>query len=48
MMSLHLVLTREGYLKEVFHVLAYLKKHINSALVFDPTVPDIDMESFQK
>ena len=39
MMSSHLALTREGHLKEVFYVFAYLKNHMNSELVFAPTVP---------
>ena len=48
MMSLYLALPREGHVKEVFHVLAYLKKHMNLELVFNPTLPDIDMDYFQK
>ena len=46
MMSLHLALPCEGYLKEVFHVFEYLKNHMNSELVFDPTVTEIDIDSF--
>ena len=37
MMSSHLALPREGHLSQVFHVFAYLKKHHNYALVFDPS-----------
>ena len=48
MMSLNLELPCEGHLKEVFHVFAHLKKHMNSEFVFDPKVPEIDMKSFQK
>ena len=48
MMSFHLALPHEGNLKEVFHVFSYLKNHMNSELVFNPTVPDIDMYYFQK
>ena len=36
MMSSHLALPREGHLAQVFHIFVYLKKHHNSALVFDP------------
>ena len=43
-----MVLPREGHLNEVFHVFAYLKNHMNSELVFNLAVPDIDMEYFQK
>ena len=48
MLSSHLALPREGHLEEVFHVFAYLKKHMNSEIVFDPTFPEIDMNDFQK
>ena len=42
-MSSYLTLPRKGHLKEVFHVFDYLKNHMNSELVLDPTVPEIDM-----
>ena len=48
MMFLHLALPREGNLKEVFHVFAYLKNHMNLELVPNPTVSKVDMDSFQK
>ena len=48
MMSSHLALPREEHLEEVFHVFAYLKKHINSEIVCDPTTPEVDMDIFQK
>ena len=48
MMNSHLALPREGHLKEIFNVFAYLKKHMNLELLFDTAVPDIDMYSFQK
>ena len=47
MLSSHLALPREGYLEEVFHVFAYLKKHMNLEILFDPTFPEIDMNDFQ-
>ena len=30
MLSSHLVLPREGHMQELFHIFAYLKKHLNS------------------
>ena len=48
MLSLYLVLSREGHMQELFHVFAYLRKHLNSEIVFDPTEPDVDMNSFQR
>ena len=46
MMSSHLALPREGHLQEVFHIFAYLKKHMNTEMVFDPSEPEIDPNSF--
>ena len=48
MMSSYLVLPREGHLAQVFHIFAYLKKHHNSSLVFDPSYPDFKIETFPK
>ena len=48
MLSSHLALPREGHFQELLHIFAYLKKHMNSQLVFDPSDPDIDMDSFQR
>ena len=47
-MSSHLELPREGNLAQVFHIFAYLKKHHNSALVFDPSYPDVNIDTFPK
>ena len=46
MLSSHLVMSREGHLEELYHVFAYLKKHMNSEMVFDPSEPEIDMNEF--
>ena len=46
MMSSHLALPREGHLAQVFHIFAYLKKHHNTRLVFDPSYPEIDPNTF--
>ena len=48
MMSSHLAMPREGHLKEVLHIFAHLKKHHNAEMVFDPSVPDLDMSKFPK
>ena len=48
MMSSHLALPREGHLKEVLHIFAHLKKHHNAEIVFDPSVPEIDLNLFPR
>ena len=48
MLSSHLVLPREGHMKELLHIFAYLKKHLNSEMVFNQSEPDIDMKSSQR
>ena len=48
MLSSYLELPREGHLEEVFHFFAYLNKHMNSEMVFDPDTPEVDMAIFQK
>ena len=48
MMSSHLALPREGQIGQVFHIFAYLKKHHNSALVFDPSYPGVNIDTFPK
>ena len=42
MMSSHLALPREGYLKELYHIFAYLKARSNAKMVFDPTLIEPD------
>ena len=48
MLSSCLALPREGHLKQVFRMFAYLEKQHNSKMVFDPTVPYIDYNGFLK
>ena len=48
MMSSHLALPREGHLQELLHIFGYLKKHMNTEMVFDPSEPQVDMSTFQK
>jgi hypothetical protein len=43
-----LSLPREGHLEAVFRIYSYLKYKKNSLMVFDPTYPEIDMETFPK
>ena len=48
MMSSHLAIPREGHLYQVFHIFAYLNKHHNSALLFDPSYSDVNIDTFPK
>ncbi len=48
MMSSHLALPREGHLKELYHIFAYLKAHPNAKMVFDPTPVEPDMSLFER
>jgi hypothetical protein len=47
MMSSHLALPREGHLKEVYHIFAYLKAHPNAEMVFDLTPVEVDKGQFE-
>ena len=47
MMSLHLALPRKGHLRELFQVFAYLKKHHNTEMVYDPSNPTVDLANFE-
>ena len=46
MLSSHLVLSRVERFQELLRVFAYIKKHMNSEMVFGPSEPDIEMNSF--
>jgi hypothetical protein len=46
MLSSHLVLPREGYLAQAFHIFTYLEPRHASRLVFGPTYPLIDESLF--
>ena len=48
MLSSHLEMPREGHMQDLLHVFAYLKKHMNTEMVFDTSEPEIDMNSFQR
>ena len=47
-LSSQLALPCKGHLEQVFHMFAHLKKYHNAELVFDPTVPEIDMAKFEE
>ena len=46
MLSSHLALPREVHFQELLKIFAYLKKNMNSEMVFDTSDTDIDMDSF--
>ena len=48
MLSRFCVAPRLGHLEQVLHVFAYLKKHDRSAMVFDPTRPDLNEADFKE
>ena len=48
MMASHLAMPREGHLKEVYHIFAYLKAHHNAEMVFDPSTTEIDYSLFER
>ncbi len=48
MMSSHMALPREGHLKELYHIFAYLKAHANAEMVFDPTPIMPDKSLFER
>jgi Reverse transcriptase (RNA-dependent DNA polymerase) len=47
LLSSHLALPREGHLKQLLQVFAYLRKYHNTEMVFDPSDPTIDEASFE-
>jgi hypothetical protein len=47
LLSSHLAYPREGHLDAALHIMGYLKLKNNSRLIFDPTYPVIDEDSFQ-
>jgi len=48
MMSSFVAMPREGHLQQVYHIFAYLKKHHNARLVFDPSYPDLEENDFER
>ena len=41
-------LPREGHLDAVFHMFAFLKRKHNGVIVFDPTEPEININTFPR
>ena len=48
MISSWLGMPREGHLHQLLNIFAYLKKHHNTEMVFDPSVPDFDADKLQR
>ena len=48
MMSSMMANPRIGHLEKLFHVFVYLKSNHNAEMVFDPTVPEIDVDKFPR
>ncbi len=48
LMSSHLALPRQGHLQQLFNIFAYLKKHHNAEMVFDPSDPTVDENQFEE
>ena len=46
--SSHLVLPREKYLKQVLYIFVYLSKYYNTEIVFDTSDPEINKSDFEK
>ena len=47
MLATHMAMPREGHLFAVFRVFAYLKLKHNSKLVYDPTIPGVNVNDFK-
>ena len=48
MLSSYLASPRIGYLRQALQIFAYLKKHHNAVMVFDPSDPVIDELLFER
>lgn len=47
LLSLRLSLPREGHLQQLYHIFSYLEKNHNTELIFDPSIPDIDLNQLK-
>jgi hypothetical protein len=45
-LSQHLALPRVGHLEAVYHIFAYLMKHVKLRILFDPADPIVDNQQF--
>ena len=48
MLSFHLVMPRVGQIEELLHIFSYLRKHMNTEMVFDTSVPEIYKNYFRR
>ena len=48
MMSSHLALPHQCHIEEIYHIFAYLKKHLNTEMIFDLTPLDFDWIQFKR
>ena len=48
MMASMMASPMSGYLKQLYHIFAYLKKHHNAEMLFDPSYPNINENLFPK
>eukprot|EP00978_Attheya_sp_CCMP212_P033355 scaffold134264_cov56-Attheya_sp.AAC.2 len=48
MLASQMAMPRRGHLDAIFHIYAYLEKKHNSTMIFDPSYPEIDMNSFKE
>ena len=48
LLSQFLASPREGHLEVAYHIFAYLKKHPEVKIVFDPSYPEVDESRFQQ
>jgi hypothetical protein len=48
MLSQYLAAPRVGHLRQVLHVFAYLRGHLRSSIVFDPTYPECNDDQFEQ
>jgi hypothetical protein len=46
LLSSFTAMPRRGHMEAVYHIFAYLKQHLNSTMVFDERMPDIDETLF--
>ena len=47
-MSSHMAMPREGHLKQLFHIFAYIDKYHYAELVLDPSDPVIDERAYER
>ena len=47
-LSSYIAMPREGHMQQVLHIFAYLKINHNARMVFDPSYPEIDDETFEE